>query len=155
MQDDSQLTSDCDLRIAQTAALGEPHAPGVQRRSFGDAGEQHIGGFEEITAQHGVAAFRDPPCPIDLAGCVTPCREAEIQKSARSGAGLTLRSILRLCLRSRPISIQTQRLAPFGACRCKFTKRKGFHRISEPIMANVRWNTPRGFGHDLCHRHSA
>jgi hypothetical protein len=60
VQDDRQLTGDGNLCLAQAAALGKPHALCLERRPLGDAGEQHIGGFVEVTAQHGVAAFRDP-----------------------------------------------------------------------------------------------
>jgi SRSO17 transposase len=41
MQDNGQLAGDCDLCLAQAAALGQPYAPGLECRPFGDTGEQH------------------------------------------------------------------------------------------------------------------
>src|SRR6476620_12259697 len=68
MQNDRELTRDCNLCLAEPVALGEPYSPGLHGAPFWDARQQNPGCFKQVTSQHGVTAFRDSARPIDLPG---------------------------------------------------------------------------------------
>src|SRR5919197_2696893 len=82
MQNDGKLSSHGSLGFANPASLRNPNSPGFECRPLCDTGEQHIGCLVEVTSQHLVAAFRDPTCPIDLAGCVSSGRQSDIGSNA-------------------------------------------------------------------------
>src|SRR6267154_622085 len=58
MQNDRELTRDCNLCLAEPVALGEPYSPGLHGGPFWDARQQNPGCFKQVTSQHGVTAFR-------------------------------------------------------------------------------------------------
>ena len=70
MQNDRELTRDCNLCLAEPVALGEPYSPGLHGGPFWDARQQNPGCFKQVTSQHGVTAFGDSAGPIDLPGGV-------------------------------------------------------------------------------------
>src|SRR6187549_2128483 len=70
MQNDRELTRDCNLCLAEPVALGEPYSPGLHGGPFWDARQQNPGRFKQVTSKHGVTALRDSARPIDLAGGV-------------------------------------------------------------------------------------
>src|SRR5262245_12820497 len=78
MQNDGKLSSHGNLGFAQPASLRKPDAPSLECRPLCYAGEQHIGCLVEVTSQHLIAAFRDSPRPVDLAGCVSSGRQSDI-----------------------------------------------------------------------------
>ena len=78
MQNDGKFAGNGNLGFAQPASLRQPNAPGFEHRPLCDTGEQYIGCFVKITSQHRIAAFRDSPRPIDLAGCVSPGCQSNI-----------------------------------------------------------------------------
>jgi len=65
MQNDRELTCDCNLCLAEPVALGEPHSPGLHGGPFWDARQQNPGRFKQVASQHGVTAFGDSAGPID------------------------------------------------------------------------------------------
>src|SRR5438876_11751412 len=69
MQNDGKFSSHGNLGFAKPASLRKPDSPGFECGPLCYTGEQHIGGLVEVTSQHLIAAFRDPTCPVDLAGC--------------------------------------------------------------------------------------
>src|SRR5262249_37071576 len=62
--------------------LRKPDAPGFECRPLCYTREQHIGFLVEVTSQHLIAAFGDPTCPIDLAGCISSGRQSDIGSNA-------------------------------------------------------------------------
>src|SRR5439155_20296681 len=82
MQNDSKLSSDRNLGLAQPASLREPDAPGFERRPLCYTGEQHIGCLVEVASKHLIAALRDSAGPVDLAGCVSSGRQSGIGSNA-------------------------------------------------------------------------
>ena len=78
VQNDRELARDGDFGLAEPVALSQPNPPGLQGRPFLYASEQHIGGFEQICAEHSVAALRDSAGPIDLSGGVAPSCQSNI-----------------------------------------------------------------------------
>src|SRR5262249_40454423 len=72
MQKDRELAGDRDFGLPQTVALGKPHAPSLQCRPFWHAGQQHVGRFEQVRAEHGVTTLRDSARPIHLSRGVAP-----------------------------------------------------------------------------------
>ena len=68
MQNDRELTRDCNLGLAEPVALGEPYPPSLHSGPFWDARQQNPCGFKQLTSQHGVTTFGDSTGPIDLSG---------------------------------------------------------------------------------------
>ncbi len=44
----------------------QPVTPGFELAPVRRAREQHAGGLEEVGPEHSIAAFGDPPGPVDL-----------------------------------------------------------------------------------------
>ena len=66
MQNDGELARDRNLRLLQTDALGQPHAPGLQPRPALRAMKQNAGGLVEVTPQQAIAPSRDLTFPIQF-----------------------------------------------------------------------------------------
>ena len=62
-----QLTRDRDGRLLAAHLLGEPGAPGFQRRPARDPVQQDPGRLKQIRAQQRITAFGDPTASVDLA----------------------------------------------------------------------------------------
>ena len=77
MQNDRELTCDCNLCLAEPVALGVSDSPGLHGGPFWDARQQNPGCFPQGTSQHGITAFRDFG-PID-----PPPRRRGVYWSAR------------------------------------------------------------------------
>src|SRR2546427_7930371 len=82
MQNDGKLSSHGNLGFAEPASPRNPDPPGFECRPLCYTGEQHIGCLVEVTSQHLIAAFRDPTCPVDLAGCKPSRRQSDIGPNA-------------------------------------------------------------------------
>src|ERR1700719_2223052 len=82
MQNDRELTCDCNLSLAEPVALGEPYSPGLHGGPLRDARQQNPGCFKQVTSQHGVTAFRDSARPIDLPGGVASTGQPDISTDA-------------------------------------------------------------------------
>src|SRR5271154_4151330 len=50
MQNDRELTRDCDLGLAEPVALGKPYPPSFYGRPFWDARQQNSGCFKQIAS---------------------------------------------------------------------------------------------------------
>jgi hypothetical protein len=50
MQNDRELTRDCNLGLAEPVALGEPYPPSLHGGPFWDARQQNPGCFKQITS---------------------------------------------------------------------------------------------------------
>ena len=56
--------------------------PGLQRRPFCYAGQQHAGRLVQINSQHRIAAFPTTARPVDLTGCISSGRQSDIGSDA-------------------------------------------------------------------------
>ena len=50
MQNDRELTRDCNLGLAEPVALGEPYTPSLHGGPFWDARQQNPGCFKQVTS---------------------------------------------------------------------------------------------------------
>ena len=102
MQNDRELTRDCNLCLAEPVALGEPYSPGLHGGPFRDARQQNPGCFKQVTPQHRVAALRDATCPIDLSGGMASAGQPNVGTYASRAR--KPRRIVNRCLEGEPAS---------------------------------------------------
>jgi hypothetical protein len=57
VHDHGKLAGDGDLCLLHAASLGEPKAPGLERRPFLDPRQQRAGGFKEVGTHKAITAF--------------------------------------------------------------------------------------------------
>jgi len=60
VEDDRQLTGECDLRLCQAPALGQANCPGFQGAPFFAVMEEHVGRLVQRTANGGISGTANP-----------------------------------------------------------------------------------------------
>ena len=66
MQDDRQHQCQGDLGLLEADAFPQPVTLGFELAPLRHPGQQHSGCFEEVSPEHSIAAFGDPPALVDL-----------------------------------------------------------------------------------------
>ena len=85
---DSQLAGDGHLSLLEPCAIPQPQTPLAQRRWPLNAGQQDVGGFEQVAPGHAVFGLGDPSGPVDLARLVRARREAQVWSYILGSLGL-------------------------------------------------------------------
>ncbi len=80
-----QLPGHGDLGLLEADAFPQPVTSGFEPAPVGHPGEQHAGSLEEVGPEHSIAAFGDPPAPIDFARGKPARRQPDVGAD-RSGA---------------------------------------------------------------------
>ena len=78
IQDDRQASSHRHGSLRETSPASDGEAPHLQRRATLRDSQQDPGSFDQHPSDPGIAALRNAPIPVDLAGLIARGRQSEV-----------------------------------------------------------------------------